>query len=200
VGTSLPFLLAPGMHHLEAWDEAVAGGAWGGLAARVAESLRQALDLEHWAAFDRSFRRLTAILTEVASGRRGRPPVSIVLLSGDVHHAYLCEVAFRPEAGVRSAVYQAVCSPYRNPLDAKERQVIRAGFSRPFAAAARGLARLSGAPDPGIRWRLLEGPYFDNQVATLRLDGRKAIARLDKTVADDDEEQALEKTFERRIA
>ena len=28
-GTSLPFLLSPGLHHLEAWNEAVCRGAWG---------------------------------------------------------------------------------------------------------------------------------------------------------------------------
>ena len=31
IATSLPWLLGPGMHHLEAWNEAVCGGAWGGL-------------------------------------------------------------------------------------------------------------------------------------------------------------------------
>jgi hypothetical protein len=200
LATTVPYLLSPGFHHLEAWNERLCDGAWGKPVARASERLRRALDFDHWAAFQFSFQRLRKLLEEVGSGKRGKPPASIVLLSGDVHHAYLCDVAFRPEAGVQSAVYQAVCSPYRNPLDAKERQVIRTGFSRPFAAAARGLAHLAGSPDPGIRWRLLEGPYFDNQVATLRLDGRKAIARLDKTVAGDDEEQALEKTFERRIA
>ena len=200
LATTVPYLLSPGFHHLEAWNERLCDGAWGKPVARASERLRRALDFDHWAAFQFSFQRLRKLLEEVGSGKRGKPPASIVLLSGDVHHAYLCDIAFRPEAGVRSAVYQAVCSPYRNPLDAKERQVIRTGFSRPFAAATRGLAHLSGAPDPGIRWRLLEGPYFDNQVATLRLDGREAIARLDKTVADDEEEQALEKTFERRIA
>jgi len=200
LATTVPYLLSPGFHHLEAWNERLCDGVWGSAIARGSEGLRRALDFDHWAAFQFSFQRLRKLLEEVGSGKRGKPPASIVLLSGDVHHAYLCDVAFRPEAGVQSAVYQAVCSPYRNPLDAKERQVIRAGFSSPFRAAARSLARLSGAPDPGIRWRLLEGPYFDNQVGTLRLDGRKAIARLDKTIAGDDEEQALEKTFERRIA
>ncbi len=29
IGTSLPFLLAPGLHYLEAWNEAVCNGAWG---------------------------------------------------------------------------------------------------------------------------------------------------------------------------
>jgi PhoD-like phosphatase len=200
LATTVPYLLSPGFHHLEAWNERLCDGAWGGTVARGSERLRRALDFDHWAAFQFSFQRLRELLEEVGSGKRGKPPASIVLLSGDVHHAYLCDVAFRPEAGMQSAVYQAVCSPYRNPLDSKERKVILAGFSSPFTTAARGLAQLSGVPDPGIRWRLLEGPYFDNQVGTLRLDGRKAIARLDKTIAGDDEEQALEKTFERRIA
>jgi hypothetical protein len=100
---------------------------------------------------------------------------------------------------MKSAVLQAVCSPYRNPLDERERKVVRAGFSRPFGAAARGLAHAARAPDPGIRWRLLEGPYFDNQIGTVRLDGRKAIVRLDKTVPGDEQEGALEKTLERRL-
>ena len=34
LATSLPFLLGPGMQELEAWNEAVAGGAWGGRAER----------------------------------------------------------------------------------------------------------------------------------------------------------------------
>ena len=77
---------------------------------------------------------------------------------------------------------------------------IRVGFSRPFTALAGGLARLAGAPDPAIRWRLLDGPCFDNQVGTVRLDGRRASMRLDKTVPGDEEEAALEESFFRRLA
>jgi hypothetical protein len=200
IATTVPYLLSPGFHHLEAWNERLCDGAWGGLVARGSEKLRRAVDFDHWAAFQFSFARFRRLLEEVGSGERGRPPASIVILSGDVHHAYLCDVAFKRDAGVESRVLQAVCSPYRNPLDERERKVVRAGFSRPFAALARGLARVAGAPDPGIRWRLLEGPYFDNQVATLRLDGREAIVRLDKTIAGEEHEKALEKTFERRVA
>ncbi len=199
LATTVPYLLSPGFHHLEAWNERLCDGAWGGLAARGSEKLRRAVDFDHWAAFQFSFQRLRELLEEVGSGRRGKAPASIVLLSGDVHHAYLCDVGFKPGAGVQSAVYQAVCSPYRNPLEAKERRVVSAGFSPTFTKEIQGLARLSGAPDPGIRWRLLEGPYFDNQVATLRLDGRRAIARLDKTTAGEDDGESLEKTFERRL-
>jgi hypothetical protein len=200
IATTVPYLLSPAFHHLEAWNERLCDGAWGGLVARASERLRQAVDFDHWAAFQFSFRRFRKLLEEVGSGERGRPPATIAILSGDVHHAYLCDVAFRPEAGVESRVVQAVCSPYRNPLGVGERRVVRAGFTRLAAAAARGLARLAGAPDPGIRWRLLEGPYFDNQVATLRLDGREVLARLDKTVAGEEDEHRLEKTFERRLS
>jgi hypothetical protein len=200
IGTTVPYLLSPAFHHLEAWNERLADGAYGGLVAKASEKLRRTLDFDHWAAFQFSFGRFRRLLEEVGAGKRGRPPASIVILSGDVHHAYLFEVGFRRGAGVESTVVQAVCSPYRNPLDERERKVVRAGFSRPFEALARGLARLAGAPDPGIRWRLVEGPYFDNQVATLRLDGREATVRLDKTVAGEEEETALEKTFERRVA
>ena len=128
------------------------------------------------------------------------PPASIVILSGDVHHAYLAEVGFPPGTGVQSAVYQAVCSPYRNPLSARERRVIRSSFSRPFTAATRALARSAGAPKAGIGWRLAEGPYFDNQVASLRVDGKDNVMRLDKTVAGEKDERRLECVFEREIA
>jgi hypothetical protein len=200
ISTTVPFLLSPGFHYLEAWSERVCDGAWGRLAARGAEQLRRAVDFDHWASFDKSFQLLRGLLEEIGSGKRGRAPASIVVLSGDVHHAYLAETAFRPDAGMRSAVYQAVCSPYRNPLDAHERRAIKAGFTRPFIAAMRGLAGGAGVSDPGLRWRLAEGPYFDNQVATLRLDGREARMKLDKTVPGDDQERHLDCVFERRIA
>ncbi len=57
LATSLPFLLGPGMHWLEAWGEAVAGGAWGSAAARVGERIRRAVDLEHWPALPALLRR-----------------------------------------------------------------------------------------------------------------------------------------------
>src|SRR5215211_6313302 len=94
-----------------------------------------------WAAFDSSFEKLERLLQAVGNGEHGRPPASIVLLPGDVHHAYLAEVAFRPGARVRSAVYQAVCSPFRNALDAHERLMLRFALTRPGVAMGRALAR-----------------------------------------------------------
>ena len=145
VGTSLPFMLAPGMHHLEAWNEAVCDGAWGRLAARAGEKIRQALDLEHWAAFQGCFARLSVLLEDVAAGRRGPAPATITLLSGDVHHAYLAEAWF-PGRPVTSRVLQVTCSPVRNPLDKRERRALRSAFTRPVAAFARRVARAAGVP------------------------------------------------------
>jgi hypothetical protein len=201
IATTVPWLLSPGFHHLEAWSERLCHGAWGRLGEVAAEKLRRGLDFDHWASFGDSFQGLRRLLEEVGSGRRGKAPASIVVLSGDVHHAYLAETAFPREAELESAVYQAVCSPYRNPLEEKERRAIRAGFSRPFIAAMRALGTAAGVADPGLRWRLAEGPFFDNQVATIRLDGRRADLKLDKTEpGEGDDERRLDCVFERRLA
>jgi hypothetical protein len=199
--TTVPLLLSPGFHHLEAWSERVADGAWGSLMARMVEKMRRSVDFDHWASFNRSFQAMRELLEELSTGRRGRPPASITVISGDVHHAYLVEVGLQTGDGKpESSVYQAVCSPYRNPLDNKERRVIRIGFSRPFKAAMRALARAAGTEEPGMSWRLTDGPYFDNQVATLRFDGREASIKLDKTIEGEDAQRELECVFERRLS
>ncbi len=200
-GTSDPWLLVPTFHNLEAWNEQVCAGRWGGLAARLSERLRRTLDFDHWAAFQTSFRRLAQLVRELGAGEHGEPPATIGMLSGDVHHAYLAEVAFPRDAGVRSTVYQGVCSPYRNALDRRERRMIEVARSRPAAALTRLLAAAAGVEDPGIRWRLSEGPCFDNQVATLKLDGRRASMKLEKVPHDPEgRDERLELAFERRLS
>jgi hypothetical protein len=200
IGSSLPFLLGPGMHYLEAWSEAICDGAWGPLGAWAGERLRRGLDLEHWAAFRTSFDRFTNLLEEVGSGKRGQAPASIVILGGDVHHAYLAEVAFPRSAEVRSAVYQAVCSPMRNPLGSSEKRAIRIAASRLGHAIGRRLARLAGVSDPGLRWRFVEGPLFNNQIATLKLRRKEATIRLDKTTSVGGDELGFEHLFEHQLA
>jgi hypothetical protein len=186
IGTSLPVVLGPGLHHFEAWDEAVADGAWGRAAAWAAEKLRRTLDLEHWPAFNASYRRMCALLRDVGAGRRGPAPATICVLSGDVHHAYLAQVGFRPADGVRSAVWQAVCSPFRNPLATRERRTILAGWTRTAGRVSRALARAAGVPDPEVGWRLAhDEPWFNNQVAMLELENRQARFVLDRAVPDE---------------
>jgi hypothetical protein len=200
IATSDPYILAHGMHYAEAWSERVCDGEWGSWAAKAMETLRRAVDLDHWAAFHVSFHRVARLLRELGSGRYGTPPGSIVLASGDVHHAYLCEIGFPPGSGVESRVYQAVCSPFRNPLGASERRKARIAWSRPTWALTRALARATGAPDPEIEWRPVDGPYFDNQVASMTLEGRAARLKLEKTKPGKPEESRLETTFECQLS
>jgi hypothetical protein len=205
LGTSLPAFLGRGMHFVEAWNEAVCEGAWGRLASRAAERMRQALDLEHWAAFGRSLRALEDLLERVAAGEHGAAPGSVVLLSGDVHHAYLARAEFPGDAArdggaARSPVYQAVCSPLRNPLDSRERRGIRAGMSRPAERVGAALARAAGVAGDGVRWTIDEGPWFDNQVATLELDGRSSFMALDKAVGENGAPARLERVMHRRLS
>jgi hypothetical protein len=202
IGTSLPLIMGPAMHWLEAWNELTADGKWGKPVKKLAEKLRQELDLEHWPAFQVSFRRMCEHLREVGAGHRGAAPSTICVLSGDVHHAYLAEVGFPPGSGVESSVWQAVCSPFRNPLDANERRVILAAWTRTMGGFTRVLARLAGVRDPEVRWRLAhDKPWFNNQVAWLELDGRRATFALQKALpaADGKGEPRMEKMFEKSI-
>jgi hypothetical protein len=110
----------------------------------------------------------------VADGQRGASPSTITFLSGDVHHSYLAEVE-RPPGGTR--ILQAVCSPIRNPLP----MAIRAGQAmtskRPSVAFARTLARRAGVAEPPFTWSITEGPWFDNMLATVQLDGLSLVMR-----------------------
>ncbi|MBA2241152.1 MAG: alkaline phosphatase D family protein [Solirubrobacterales bacterium] len=203
IGTSCPWLLATGIHHAETWNEALCDGAWGSRVAGWSETIRRAGDFDHWAGFRHSFEALGELIAEVGSGKYGMPPRSITVLAGDVHHAYVNQIGFRKGSGIRSAVHQAVCSPFRNPLNAKERALIKTTRSQPFIRSFRWLARRAGVPDPPFAWRLCEGPYFDNQVGTLFIDGERLEARLEKTVPDDamqGRKPRLETSYERRLA
>ncbi|POM26570.1 PhoD-like phosphatase [Actinomadura rubteroloni] len=182
IASSLPYLLAPGIHHAEAWNEALADGAWGRAGARFAEKLRQAADLEHWAAFGTSFREVARDILAVARGERGPAPASIAFLSGDVHYSYVARVT---SPGTTSQIAQLVCSPLRNPLPPKFRFAQRLGISSVLATGPRLLARLARVPTPPIRWRLTDGPWFENAIATIELNGRAARVHWDSPTTPD---------------
>ena len=170
VATSLPFLLPMGLHHVEAWDEAISQGAWGRGAARIGERLRQAVDLEHWAAWENTFQAVARMVVEVADGARGTAPQNVLFLSGDVHYSYLAEV----ERGHGGRILQAVCSPVRNPLPRFLRWfavVMSYGLATPVGAAA---ARSVKVPDAPFEWHTVKGPWFDNNLALLQ-DGTDGL-------------------------
>ncbi len=178
IGTSLPFLLSPGLHYVEAWDEALSAGAWGkGRAAATGERLRTMLDLEHWGAFQDGFQRVAEMTLEVARGERGRAPRTVAFLSGDVHHSYVSEArpSRRDRRGhrpVQSRIVQAVCSPIRNPMPRRLRflvAVLAYGVAGPIGHV---VARSAKVPEAPLRWKNLEGPWFDNNLATLEVTER----------------------------
>jgi hypothetical protein len=87
---------------------------------------------------------------------------------------------------VRSRVWQATCSPFRNPLDAHERRAIRFATSKAGSAVGRALMRSARVQPPPVDWSFVhEEPWFDNQVATIAVDGRRARFTLEKTMPDD---------------
>ncbi|MGI8536097.1 MAG: alkaline phosphatase D family protein [Mycobacteriales bacterium] len=198
LASSLPVLLPPAIHYLEAWDEAVCDGAWGKRWKVWGEKIRQGADLEHWAAFGRSWEALMQLVCDVGAGRCGPPPASITFLGGDVHFSYLTEAHFPAGQGVTSKVYQAVCSPVRNPVN----RPIQLGdrFARTPVGRLLGqlLARSAGVPPPKVRWGIDHGPRFDNEIAALELTGRHAVFRLERAVPGDPGER-LETVLEKQL-
>ena len=186
VATSLPYLLPHSIHAAESFSEAICDGAWGGRIAGIGERLRRAIDLEHWAAFGASFQRLARTLAEVSAGQRGRPPATVILLSGDVHYGYLAQASF-PRRQTQSAIYQAVASPFRQGLTKPMQLANRLAFWRVMGWLGTLLLWAVGRRRPSIRWRVARGPVFANQVATLTLDGHRAQLTLDAIAAGEPE-------------
>ncbi len=167
IGTSLPFLLPMGLHHLESWDEAISTGDRGRFRAGAGERLRRMADLEHWAAFQSSFQEVARLATEVADGTRGPAPQSITFLSGDVHFSYVSEV--NRQGGSR--ILQAVCSPIRNPLPRFLRYFAAVTALGPAVPLGAWMARKSHVPNPPFGWDCIKGPWFENNLAILEDTG-----------------------------
>ncbi|GHJ56070.1 alkaline phosphatase [Nonomuraea sp. TT08I-71] len=194
VGASLPWLLPPGIHHVESWNEKLADSRrpW---VAKLAEQMRRAWDLEHWASFRRSFDALGELFARLGSGTAPREgarvgagpayprPASISVLSGDVHHSYVARARFA-DRSVRTPVHQLTCSPIHNQVPAGMRPLMKLGWNPGPAGAARALARSAGVRRPLLRWKKLAGPYFGNAVATLTHEGRTADVVIEGTTSD----------------
>jgi phosphodiesterase/alkaline phosphatase D-like protein len=178
IGTSLPWLLPPLVHDAESWNAALARGERGPRWARFGERLRRRADLEHWAAFPRSFGALTRLIAEAGSGEGA--PATVCVLSGDVHHAYVAEPQWRGAGGPDARVFQLTCSPVHNSIPGRLRRAFRFGWSRTGRRVGRLLARHGRTGRPPVRWDRTGGPWFGNHLMTLRLRGRSAALRLER--------------------
>ena len=177
LGTSLPWLLPHALADVQAVNQIAANRpGWRG---RLAETIRQGADLEHWQAFHDSFDRLTRLIGRAATGDPGeQPPATVSVLSGDVHHTYAARVDLPGITGNgtdRAArVHQLTCSPVHNKLHWFIKPAFRLGWSRRIARlTGRWSDRAGVAPVP-VRWDKLCGPLFGNMIATLELDDRQA--------------------------
>jgi PhoD-like phosphatase len=196
IGSSLPVLLPQGLHQLERWNEAVCDGVWGGRAARLGERLRQFLDLEHWGAFRTSFDALARCVIEIAAGRRGSAPASVLFLSGDVHYSYLARARIRR---ARTGVYQVVCSPIRNPLKRTWRVLNAIASFGVAGLVGRGLARSAGVRRPPFSWSVRRGPFFQNMLCTLDLAGRDVTLRYETAAVTEGDPPPLKTVAEERL-
>ena len=177
VASTLPVLLLHGIHHLEGWSEALVGGAWGRRWALFGEHLRQAVDLEHWAAFRASFGRLVELLRSVVTS--ARPPATVLLLSGDVHCSYTARARLAGTEHAGTAIHQLVMSPFRNPMELPLRSANWALEKAPVRGVWRALARLAGVRDVDVEWDVEHGPWFSNGLMSVVIDGRRAHVEVD---------------------
>ncbi|MDQ1618992.1 MAG: hypothetical protein QOE19_1561 [Actinomycetota bacterium] len=192
VGTSLPWLLPRALHDIEAWNERLADGSRGPRMARLAERFRRAADLEHWAAFRKSFDRLAELFACVGrgehAGSEGEPPATVCVLSGDVHHAYASRARYPADDGkpaIRSKIYQLTCSPVHNYVPLAMKVAFRVSWSRGAEKATKFLLqRVSRLPWQPLTWERMAGPCYGNGVATLQLDGRTASLTIEKAGRD----------------
>jgi hypothetical protein len=185
LATTLPVFLPHGIHHLEAWNEAVCDGAWGAIAKPLGERLRRAVDLEHWAAYQRSFEQLMELLRSISCGLGGNFPATITILSGDVHTTYVAKIDLGPGSGP-SRVNQVVCSPFRNPLDLHERRVVRLTGSRVAALIFSALARASRVRPNSATWSFSAPRTFENSIGEIEVDRRTARIALFRSAPEPD--------------
>jgi hypothetical protein len=185
VGTSVPWLLPRALHDIEAADERLTAGVRGRSVARIAEFLRRAVDLEHWAAFDDSFERLARLFGRIGTNDgegEGKAPATICVLSGDVHHTYISEAVYpRP---MTSKVYQLTCSPMHNSIPLPMRLVFWLSWNRYASRLTRQVSRFGRVPAASIEWRTTVGPFFGNYLSMLRFDGMSAEFGLEKSAFD----------------
>ncbi|WP_458167597.1 alkaline phosphatase D family protein [Geodermatophilus arenarius] len=198
VGTSLPWLLPHAIDAIERWDEALAVRHEGRPLGRLAEALRQAADLEHWAAFGHSFDRLAAALLAAARGEHGRAPATAVVLSGDVHHAYAAEVV--SPGGLSGRVHQLTVSPLHNQAPHPIRVGFRIGWSRWARRLTGAIARAARVRPASVEWVKAAGPFFGNQVGELVLEGRRARFVLHVSDHRADGEECLQQVLDLPLA
>jgi hypothetical protein len=79
-------------------------------------------------------------------------------------------------------------------------RAIRLAMTSAAELVGHGLARAARVEGESLTWEIADGPWFDNQLATLRLDGRHCTFHLEKALGGGDELPTLEQVAVRRLA
>ena len=116
LATTVPFLLSPGLHHLEAWSERVCDGVWG---QQRREGLREAparRRLRPLGVVRLVLRLLRDLIAEIGSGAHGEPPAVDSGCSPETSTTPTSSrSASRPTTGSAAPSFRAACSPLSQP-------------------------------------------------------------------------------------
>ncbi len=198
IATSLPMFVPGGLHGIQQWNEAVCDGAWGRPFAWLGEKLRRALDMEDWAAFDRSFRLMEDLIAEIATGPDA--PATVSILGGDIHFSYAAELELRngERADERRASAGLLADPQHPRADANG-----GCWASPRRGAGRWLAehlqRWVRRPPSRFSWELEDDPLFANTMGSLQFDGERATVQLERAGRSDQGVERLDVIIDRRL-
>ena len=73
----------------------------------------------------------------------------------------------------------------RDPVVSYDDRTVEQGLDRLREKKLAMLIHTAGARVPKLSWRITEGPWFDNMIATLTYEGPKATVRFDQAITDE---------------
>ncbi len=177
VVTSVPWALPTGIHRLQEWVSHLADdgstGPMSGAARKVGEMVRQGIDLEHWPAFGTSYEDLRDRLE-----RSLDRAATVTVVSGDVHFGYVASV--EDERG--RPIHQIVASPLRQVELGYERVARRMIMSRAGRRLLDLIAGRTRTQTSATSFDLLDGPIFDNNIATVTYERDRASVVLERAL------------------
>ena len=195
----------PGLHHVEALDEALTDGAWGTRRrVRSASGCAASAVMDHWASFQRTFRRLC----RADRRRRARPRGRGAGVDRDAlrRRAPLLPGRGRlPPGRDRRRRRAARCGrPSARRSARSSRRTSARVIAFGHSAARRAPRAPAGACRPACRalplgWRVVERPAYANQIATLTLEGEHARVSVEAISEGDWRDASLELAFSRDL-
>ena len=143
---------------------------------------------------------MSELVKGVATGGRGDPPSTVLVLSGDVHHGYLAERTFSGYETSQSRLPGGLLPPAQLPAGQKS-NLQSVAWNGAAALAVRLLSRLAGVEGEDLTWRLThDESFFDNRVDTPKLDGPEATITFEGAVLNGSGEPNLKRLYRRRLA